>query len=178
MASPQSTKSRLDNATKRVKPVDLFSSLKLELSALIVCATAIAFAMCWFLLKFGWSGWIAMPLTLVVALGITYFFSRGITAPLRQMRDVAEAMAEGDYTVRVNIDQERHDEVGQLARSFNEMAEELEHADKMRLDMIANVSHELRTPVSAFRRWSRTWLMGSLNPRQPILRAFLPRRSA
>ena len=46
MASPQSTKSRLDNATKRVKPVDLFSSLKLELSALIVCATAIAFAMC------------------------------------------------------------------------------------------------------------------------------------
>lgn len=75
----------------RVKPVDLFSSLKLELSALIVIATAIAFAMCWFLLKFGWSGWIAMPLTLVVALGITYFFSRGITAPLRQMRDVAEA---------------------------------------------------------------------------------------
>lgn len=39
----------------RVKPVDLFSSLKLELSALIVIATAIAFAMCWFLLKFGLS---------------------------------------------------------------------------------------------------------------------------
>lgn len=114
----------------RVKPVDLFSSLKLELSALIVIATAIAFAMCWFLLKFGWSGWIAMPLTLVVALGITYFFSRGITAPLRQMRDVAEAMADGDYTVRVDIDQDRHDEVGKLARSFNEMAGELEHADK------------------------------------------------
>ena len=113
----------------RVKPVDLFSSLKLELSALIVIATAIAFAMCWFLLKFGWSGWIAMPLTLVVALGITYFFSRGITAPLRQMRDVAEAMADGDYTVRVDIDQDRHDEVGKLARSFNEMAGELEHAD-------------------------------------------------
>ena len=164
MASPQSTKSRLDNATKRVKPVDLFSSLKLELSALIVCATAIAFAMCWFLLKFGWSGWIAMPLTLVVALGITYFFSRGITAPLRQMRDVAEAMAEGDYTVRVNIDQERHDEVGQLARSFNEMAEELEHADKMRLDMIANVSHELRTPVSALQAMVENMADGVTEP--------------
>ena len=101
----------------RVKPVDLFSSLKLELSALIVIATAIAFAMCWFLLKFGWSGWIAMPLTLVVALGITYFFSRGITAPLRQMRDVAEAMRMR-FTVRVDIDQDRHDEVASwLARS-------------------------------------------------------------
>ncbi len=149
MASKKQQQSRLDAMKPRVKPVDLFSSLKLELSALIVIATAIAFAMCWFLLKFGWSGWIAMPLTLVVALGITYFFSRGITAPLRQMRDVAEAMADGDYTVRVDIDQDRHDEVGKLARSFNEMAGELEHADKMRRDMIANVSHELRTPVSA-----------------------------
>ena len=104
MASKKQQQSRLDAMKPRVKPVDLFSSLKLELSALIVIATAIAFAMCWFLLKFGWSGWIAMPLTLVVALGITYFFSRGITAPLRQMRDVAEAMADGDYTVRVDID--------------------------------------------------------------------------
>ena len=115
MASKKQQQSRLDAMKPRVKPVDLFSSLKLELSALIVIATAIAFAMCWFLLKFGWSGWIAMPLTLVVALGITYFFSRGITAPLRQMRDVAEAMADGDYTVRVDIDQDRHDEVGKLA---------------------------------------------------------------
>ena len=98
MASKKQQQSRLDAMKPRVKPVDLFSSLKLELSVLIVIATAIAFAMCWFLLKFGWSGWIAMPLTLVVALGITYFFSRGITAPLRQMRDVAEAMADGDYT--------------------------------------------------------------------------------
>lgn len=106
MASKKQQQSRLDAMKPRVKPVDLFSSLKLELSALIVIATAIAFAMCWFLLKFGWSGWIAMPLTLVVALGITYFFSRGITAPLRQMRDVAEAMADGDYTVRVDIDQD------------------------------------------------------------------------
>ena len=118
MASKKQQQSRLDAMKPRVKPVDLFSSLKLELSALIVIATAIAFAMCWFLLKFGWSGWIAMPLTLVVALGITYFFSRGITAPLRQMRDVAEAMADGDYTVRVDIDQDRHDEVGKLARSL------------------------------------------------------------
>lgn len=157
----------------RVKPVDLFSSLKLELSALIVIATAIAFAMCWFLLKFGWSGWIAMPLTLVVALGITYFFSRGITAPLRQMRDVAEAMADGDYTVRVDIDQDRHDEVGKLARSFNEMAGELEHADKMRRDMIANVSHELRTPVSALQAMVENMADGVTEPTPTNLESIL-----
>ena len=173
MASKKQQQSRLDAMKPRVKPVDLFSSLKLELSALIVIATAIAFAMCWFLLKFGWSGWIAMPLTLVVALGITYFFSRGITAPLRQMRDVAEAMADGDYTVRVDIDQDRHDEVGKLARSFNEMAGELEHADKMRRDMIANVSHELRTPVSALQAMVENMADGVTEPTPTNLESIL-----
>lgn len=173
MASKKQQQSRLDAMKPRVKPVDLFSSLKLELSALIVIATAIAFAMCWFLLKFGWSGWIAMPLTLVVALGITYFFSRGITAPLCQMRDVAEAMADGDYTVRVDIDQDRHDEVGKLARSFNEMAGELEHADKMRRDMIANVSHELRTPVSALQAMVENMADGVTEPTPTNLESIL-----
>lgn len=173
MASKKQQQSRLDAMKHRIKPVDLFSSLKLELSALIVIATAVAFAMCWFLLKFGWSGWIAMPLTLVLALGITYFFSRGTTAPLRQMRDVAEAMADGDYTVRVDIDQNRHDEVGQLARSFNEMAGELEHADKMRRDMIANVSHELRTPVSALQAMVENMADGVTEPTPANLEGIL-----
>ena len=71
----------------------------MELSVLITISTIIAFIMAWFLLKVGLSLWIAMPITLAVALGITYFFSRGLTSPLRQMRDAAEAMAEGDYTI-------------------------------------------------------------------------------
>ena len=134
---------------KGVRPIGFFSSLKIELSVLIVIATAIAFVMAWFLLKIGWSGWLAMPLTLVVALGITYLFSYGLIAPLRQLRDAANAMADGDYTVRVQLGTDSTDELGQLTRAFNDMAEELQHADQMRLDMIANVSHELRTPVSA-----------------------------
>lgn len=145
----QSTKRRTRRRLDVGRPIGFLSSLKLELSVLIVISTAIAFIMAWFLLKVGLSGWIAMPLTLAVALGITYFFSRGLTTPLRQMRDAAKAMAEGDYTVRVHTGTVSNDEVGQLARSFNEMAEELQHADQMRVDMVANVSHELRTPVSA-----------------------------
>lgn len=148
----------------RRRPLGLVSSLKTELGILIVVATAIAFAMCWFLLKFGWSGWIAMPLTLAVALSITYGFSRGMTAPLRQMRDAAQAMAEGDYSVRVEIAPERVDEIGRLARSFNEMAAELQHADQMRRDMVANVSHELRTPVSALQAMVENMADGVTEP--------------
>ena len=155
------------------RPIGLFSSLKVELSALIVMATAIAFVMAWFLLKFGWSGWIAMPLTLAVALGITYFFSRGLTAPLRQMTDASEAMAEGDYTVRVHTGTISNDEVGQLARAFNEMAGELEHADQMRRDMVANVSHELRTPVSALQAMLENLADGVVEPTAANLESIL-----
>ena len=105
-----------------------------------------------------------MPITLAVALGITYFFSRGLTTPLRQMRDAAEAMAEGDYTVRVQTGTDSNDEIGMLARSFNEMAEELQHADQMRNDLIANVSHELRTPVSALQAMLENLADGVVEP--------------
>ncbi|WEV74860.1 HAMP domain-containing sensor histidine kinase [Bifidobacterium sp. ESL0798] len=165
----QSGKKILDNE----RPIGLFSSLKVELSVIIVIATAIAFVMAWFLLKMGLSGWIAMPLTLVVALGITYFFSRGLTAPLRQMRDAAKAMSEGDYTVRVKVGTRSNDEVGQLARSFNEMAEELQHADQMRRDMIANVSHELRTPVSALQAMLENLADGVVEPTPANLEGIL-----
>ena len=66
------------------RPIGFFSSLKFELSVLIVISTAIAFALAWVLLKVGLTGWVAMPITLAVALGITYFFSRGLTTPLRR----------------------------------------------------------------------------------------------
>lgn len=154
------------------RPIGWFSSLKVELGVLIAIATAIAFVMAWFLLKAKISGWIAMPLTLAVALGITYLFSRGLTAPLRQMRDAAEAMADGNYSVRVHADNS-HDEVGQLARSFNDMAEELEHADQMRRDMVANVSHELRTPVSALQAMVENMADGVVEPTTANLEGIL-----
>lgn len=154
------------------RPVGFFSSLKIELSIIIVFATAIAFVMAWFLLKTGLNGWIAMPLTLVVALGITYIFSRGLTAPLRQMKDAAEAMSEGDYSVRVAVEN-RRDEVGKLTTAFNEMAEELEHADHMRRELIANVSHELRTPVSALQAMLENLADGVVEPTPSNMEAIL-----
>ena len=161
----------------RERPIGSFASLKVELSVLIIISTAIAFVMAWFLLKMGWSGWIAMPLTLVVALGITYFFSRGLTAPLRQMRDAAEAMADGDYTVRVHATTTSHDEVGLLAQSFNEMAEELQHADQMRRDMVANVRSEERR-VGTERRYRETGEESRQQRRKRRRREVQRRRSA
>ena len=81
------------------------------------------------------------------------------------MRDAAEAMADGDYTVRVHVDANSRDEVGTAgsARSTR-WPEELQHADQMRRDMVANVSHELRTPVSALQAMVENMADGVVEP--------------
>src|SRR5690242_2430064 len=83
----------------------------------------------------------------LVALGVVWLLAQGLTVPLREMVDAAEAMARGDFSQRVT-DTSR-DEIGTLARSFNKMAAELAETDRLRRDLVANVSHELRTPITA-----------------------------
>ena len=55
-------------------------------------------------------------------------------------------------------------EVGDLARSFNLMAEELEHLDRLKADFTAHVSHELRTPLTAIREGTALLLEGIPGP--------------
>ncbi|KFI68738.1 sensor histidine kinase [Bifidobacterium magnum] len=158
------TKGRSSYSLEIERPIGLYSSLRVELSILIVAATILTFVIAWALTKVGINGWYSMPLTIVVTLTFTYIFARSLTMPLRKLRTAAEAMVEGDYSVRMQVDPKHSDEISQLARAFNEMAEELQHADQMRRDMVANVSHELRTPVSALQAMVENMADGVMEP--------------
>ena len=70
-----------------------------------------------------------------------------MTSPLREMTEATRRMAAGDYRGRVHA--ESSDEVGELARAFNQMASELATVDQEQRDLVATVSHELRTPLAA-----------------------------
>jgi two-component system sensor histidine kinase BaeS len=85
---------------------------------------------------------LALPL-LAAALAVRAF--RGIATPLAEVMAAADAVAEGDLSVRVP--QHSPGDFGRLAQSFNRMAEELEHADLQRRNLTADVAHELRTPL-------------------------------
>ena len=85
---------------------------------------------------------LALPL-LVVTLAARAF--RSVATPLAGVMAAADAVAEGDLSVRVS--EQGPGEFGQLARSFNRMAEELERADQQRRNLTADVAHELRTPL-------------------------------
>lgn len=139
-------------------------SLRAELTILIVVSSVLAFVLAWIATMLGLNGWIALPVAITATLVFTYVTSRHLNSPLAQMIDAAEAMAEGDYSARVHLKKSSRDEVGELAAAFNTMADELEHADQMRRDMIANVSHELRTPVSALQAMVENMADGIVEP--------------
>jgi two-component system, OmpR family, sensor kinase len=82
----------------------------------------------------------------VVAAALAGFWASGwISRRLRRLRQAAEQVARGDFSQPIPIDSS--DELGQLARSFNEMQRRLERLDSSRKEFIANASHELRTPI-------------------------------
>ncbi len=66
------------------------------------------------------SGLFALPLAVLLA----FLFSRSLAAPLRRMRAIAQAIALGDYTQRMDIP--REEELGHLARDFNILSQELQ----------------------------------------------------
>jgi signal transduction histidine kinase len=82
---------------------------------------------------------------IALILGTVLFLQ--ITAPLRQMKAAAAEIARGDMTQRVAI--RSRDELGELGRIFNHMAESLGKAETQRHHLAADVAHELRTPLAA-----------------------------
>jgi signal transduction histidine kinase len=127
------------------RPLDPIRSIKLKLSILLVASGSAGVIVFW--QGIGWfpprTGFTA----LAVALATSYVLAHGMTSPLRDMTAAARAMARGDYTRQIRATS--RDEVGELARAFNQMAADLAAADRQRRELIANVSHELRTPISA-----------------------------
>lgn len=73
-------------------------------------------------------------------------FSYQLTKPLRQMEKAAKAFGRGDFSIRVHV--KSKDEIGELARAFNSMADSLAASEGMRRAFVANVSHELKTPMT------------------------------
>jgi signal transduction histidine kinase len=112
---------------------------------------------------------IAGLIALVAASLIGFWASGAVSRRLRRMRRAAEAVADGHFDEPIPVDSS--DELGQLARSFNEMQRRLARLDSSRKDFIANASHELRTPI--FSLGGFVELLETENPSAAERRAFV-----
>lgn len=93
---------------------------------------------------------------LVISSGM--YFVKSICVPLMQISVTAKKLAKGDFSERIAI--RNNDEIGELSRVFNDMADELENSEAIKNDFISSVSHELRTPLTAIKGWSETLQAG------------------
>jgi signal transduction histidine kinase len=86
---------------------------------------------------------------LAVAVVLTLLISRRVLAPVRALSQGARELGRGDLSQRV--ESKDKGEIGELATAFNSMATDLERAERLRRDMVADIAHELRTPLAGIK---------------------------
>lgn len=75
--------------------------------------------------------------------------ARSLTAPLERLRRLARAFGAGDLSARSGL--EGRDEIGELGRALDDMADRVVSLRRSEKELLANVSHELRTPLARIR---------------------------
>ena len=116
---------------------------------------------------------IIMVILLIISVLITAGFTLFLTKPLNDVAQSATELAQGHYEKRVAVSS--HDEVGQVARSFNGMADaleakilELDDALSRQKDFTASFAHELKTPLTSVIGYADTLRSRILPPERQI----------
>ncbi len=110
-----------------------------------------------------WGGVLAM----IVALVLTFVLSRRISTPVQSLAVTARRLGEGDFSQRAQIRDQG--EMGELAQAFNSMAGNLERADRLRRNLIADTAHELRSPLYNIRGYVEAIQDGVAEPDEKII---------
>ena len=89
---------------------------------------------------------ITVSLLLFIMAWISLKTVQRVLVPLDKLKVAANEMASGKYETRVEV--KTSDEIGELAKTFNQMATSIQQEDEKKRDFLSIVSHELRTPIS------------------------------
>ncbi len=98
-----------------------------------------------------------------ISIAFTFFMSTRFTKPIEELRHGAILIGGGNLDYRINLNTQ--DEIGELGKTFNEMALSLQKADKMKDDFLANTTHELKTPLNGIIGLAESMLE---NPNDPL----------
>ena len=85
-------------------------------------------------------------IALMLAVSLGFLISRNIVGPLTRLTEASQLMAAGDFEHKVEIETE--DEVGELAKAFNQMSDDLAEGRRLRRQMTADIAHDLRSPLA------------------------------
>ncbi len=103
---------------------------------------------------------IFMCVAIIINFIVIYFSSKNFAKPLKEMSEAARIIAAGNFEKRLDISSD--DEIGDLANSFNEMAQSLYIQERRRRDFISDISHDLRSPLTSMRGFLQAILDGTI----------------
>ena len=99
---------------------------------------------------------ITLTMVLVMSSMIGFFLARDISSPMTRLEHALRAIGEGELDYRVQLTGNRDDEMHDLAREVNRMAQRLKSAESVRAEFFSFVSHELRSPLTSIRGFIQT----------------------
>lgn len=95
--------------------------------------------------------WI-LGLTILLSIVFVLIGTKYLVNPVSKLTKATDKLSKGKYRVKLDID--RNDEIGKLAKSFTNMAEQLEKLDVMKNEFISNISHDIQTPLSSIKGYA------------------------
>ncbi|MFU8796156.1 MAG: sensor histidine kinase [Dehalococcoidia bacterium] len=104
-----------------------------------------------------------------IALLLTFFLSRRMSSPIGVLAAAARRLGTGELSQRVRLNEKG--EVQELAQALNAMAADLEHAEQLRRNLVADVAHELRTPLSNIQGYLEAIRDGVVEPDAATVRS-------
>jgi len=102
---------------------------------------------------------------------LSLIMSLKITKPIRTLAQGAKIIGSGQFAHEVKV--HSRDEVGELAKSFNQMAGRLAVLDQMKEDFVSSITHDLRSPLSAIGGFASFLLKETAGPLTKKQRAFV-----
>ena len=95
-------------------------------------------------------------IVIAFSISLSLKFADSIIDPLHELKIFSNMLAKGNYNIKVNKSRIYDDEIGDLANTFENMAQEIQKSEKLKDEFISSVSHELRTPLTSIKGWSET----------------------
>jgi signal transduction histidine kinase len=110
--------------------------------------------------------WISALVATGIALALGGLLAFGLTRSLREMTAATRDLAQGKLGRQVKV--RSQDEVGELAKAFNQMSRDLANSTELRRQMTANIAHDLRSPLSVIMGYTEALSDGKLQPDQEM----------
>jgi len=132
----------------------LKTRLTVGISSVITLSIIISYGIS-YLLKLIWPFSESIPqflqvilFSLMIALISSYFFSKTLFTPIKEMCKGMQDIADGNFNIRLET-KSSSEEIQEMFAGFNMMAKELASTEILQSDFVSNVSHEFKTPINA-----------------------------